>query len=65
MAEAENVIRRTDSIGHAKEVLELCGVPMPRGWEIAMGMLLKSCDFIRIEGYGSNAQFVLCDEEVA
>lgn len=63
MAGENNVIRKTDSIGHAKEILDVHGVPLPHGWEIAMGMLLESCDYLEVHGFGRNAQFRLCEEE--
>lgn len=63
MACENNVIRKTDSIGHAREILDTHGVPLPHGWEIAMGMLLESCDYLEMCGFGHNAQFRLCEEE--
>lgn len=63
MADENNVIRKTDSIGHAKEILDIHGVPLSRGWEIAMGMLLEGCDYLEVIGFGRNAQFRLCEEE--
>lgn len=63
MAGENDVIRKTDSIGHAREILDTHGVPLPYGWEIAMGMLLESCDYLEVCGFGYNANFRLCEEE--
>ena len=63
VADENNVIRKTDSIGHTKEILEAHGASLPRGWEIAMGMLLEGCDYLEVCGFGHNAQFRLCEEE--
>lgn len=63
MAGENNLIRKTDSIGHARDILEAHGVPLPRGWEIVMGMLLEGCDYLEVCGFGRNAQFRLCEEE--
>lgn len=59
----DNVIRKTDSIQHVREVLEAHDVPLPNGWEIAMGMLLEGCDRMEVCGYGHHAQFTIYDAE--
>ena len=63
MADENNVIRKTDSIGYAKGILEAHGVELSHGWEISIGMLLKGCDYLEVCGFGHNTQFKLHKEE--
>lgn len=58
-------ITKSMKIDEVKAVLHANGIDTPYGWDIVLGMLLEDCDYIKIEGYGRHAQFVLCtDEEV-
>lgn len=60
-----DTITKSMKIDEVKAVLHANGIATPYGWDIVLGMLLDDCEYIKIEGYGSHAQFVLCkDEEV-
>lgn len=62
MADEDSIIRKSDSMGHARKVLTEHSVNMPHGWEIAMGMLLEGYDYLEVCGFGHNAEFRLCRE---
>ena len=60
-----DTITKSMKIDDVKAMLHNNGINTPYGWDIVLGMLLNGCDYIKIEGYGEHAQFVLCtDEEV-
>lgn len=62
MENEDNIIRKSDSIEHARKVLTDHSVNMPHGWEITMGMLLEGYDHLEVCGFGHNAEFRLCEE---
>ena len=41
-----------------KEVLSDHGICMNPFWFIAIWSLMKECDYIEIEGFGENAEFI-------
>ena len=53
-----NVITKNMNIKEIKAVLRNHGVYMDSFWFIALWALMKECDYIEIEGYGENVEFV-------
>lgn len=58
-----DTITKSMKIDEAKAVLHANGIATPYGWDLVLSTLLSDCDYIKIEGYGSHAQFALCKSE--
>lgn len=50
-------ITKETKIVDVKNELKVLGIPLAWGWEIVLGMLLQSCDYVTIEGSGYDAEF--------
>ena len=52
-----HIITKNTKIKEAEEILDIHGIKKPKGWEIAMGMLLSECDHLEVHGFGTKAYF--------
>lgn len=54
-------ITRNTNTMRMRGMLASRGIETPRGWDIAMRLLLLECDHIEVEGFGHDSVFLLCD----
>lgn len=52
------LISKNSKMSETKTFLNDNGIPLSHGWQLILGMLLQDCDYIKLEGYGRNANLV-------
>jgi len=54
----KDIINKEMKIKEVEEILKEHDIHLVNWWWIVLGMMLKECDYIKVVGYGVNAELV-------